>query len=57
MQSFSAVNPITYIADASRALILTGFDWVLIGKAALAILVAGLILNGMAVAAFRAQGK
>lgn len=57
VQKVSAVNPISYIADASRALILTGYDWALIGKALLAIAIFGVILNGLAVAAFRAQGK
>lgn len=57
VQAISAVNPITYIADASRALILTGYDWTLIGQALLATAVFGVVLNGLAVAAFRAQGK
>jgi hypothetical protein len=48
---------VSYIADASRALILTGYDWTLIGQAVVAIAVFGVILNGMAVMAFRAQGK
>jgi ABC-type multidrug transport system permease subunit len=57
VQAVSAVNPVTYIADASRALILTGYDWTLFGKALLATAIFGAILNGLAVAAFRAQGK
>jgi len=57
VQSFSAVNPVSYLANASRALILTGYDWPALGSAALAILILGTILNGFAVMAFRAQGK
>jgi ABC-2 type transport system permease protein len=57
VQDFSAVNPVSYLADAARALIIDGYDWSAIGGAAAAILVVGVLLNGMAVAAFRAQGK
>ena len=34
-----------------------GYDWPAIGKALLAIGALGAVLNGMAVAAFRAQGR
>jgi len=57
VQTFSTVNPVSYMADAARALILTGFDWTAIGNAFLAILAFGIVLNGLAVMAFRAQGK
>ena len=57
VQSFSTVNPVSYIADASRGLILTGFDWSAIGNAFLAVAAFGIVLNGLAVMAFRAQGK
>ncbi|HEV8361545.1 MAG TPA: ABC transporter permease [Candidatus Thermoplasmatota archaeon] len=57
VQDFSAINPVSYVADASRALILTGYDWAAIGNAFLAIAIVGLLLNGMAVMAFRAQGR
>jgi ABC-2 type transport system permease protein len=57
VQDFSTVNPVSYIADAARGLILTGYDWDAIGKAIVAIVAVGAVLNGMAVAAFRAQGK
>jgi ABC-2 type transport system permease protein len=57
VQDFSAVNPVSYVADASRALILTGYDWAAIGNAFLAIFLAGLVLNGLAVMGFRAQGR
>ena len=57
VQTFSTVNPVSYMADAARALILTGFDWTAIGNAFLAILAFGIVLNGLAIMAFRAQGK
>ena len=57
VQSFSTVNPVSYMAYAARALILTGYDWTAIGNAFLAIALFGLVLNGLAVMAFRAQGK
>jgi len=57
VQDFSAVNPVSYVADASRSLVLTGYDWAAIGNAFAAILIVGVLLNVMAVRAFRAQGK
>jgi len=57
VKAFSSVNPVSYIADASRSLILTGYDWHTIGNAFIAIAIFGIVLNGMAVMAFRAQGK
>src|SRR2546426_678725 len=57
VQTFSTVNPVSYMADAARALILTGFDWTAIGNAFIAIAAFGIVLNGLAIMAFRAQGK
>ena len=57
VQSIAVVNPVSYLADAARGLILTGYDWTAIGKAVLAIAIVGLVLNGLAVRAFNAQGK
>jgi ABC-2 type transport system permease protein len=57
LQKFSAVNPVSYLADVSRDLILTGYNWPDLGRAVLAIVILGAVLNGFAVAAFRAQGK
>jgi ABC-2 type transport system permease protein len=57
VQTFSTINPVSYMANAARALILTGFDWTAIGNAFLAILAFGIVLNGLAIMAFRAQGK
>jgi ABC-type multidrug transport system permease subunit len=57
VQTFSALNPVSYLADVSRDLILTGYNWHELGAAVLAIVILGAVLNGFAVAAFRAQGK
>ncbi len=57
VQDFSTVNPVSYIADASRSLIVSGYDWPAIGNAFIAIAVFGIVLNGLAVWAFRSQGK
>jgi ABC-2 type transport system permease protein len=57
VQTFSALNPVSYLADVSRDLILTGYNWHELGTAVLAIFILGAVLNGFAVAAFRAQGK
>ena len=57
VQTFSALNPVSYLANASRELILSGYNWGDLGSAALAIVILGVVLNGLAVMAFRAQGK
>jgi ABC-type multidrug transport system permease subunit len=57
VQRFSTINPVSYLADASRALIVSGYDWSAIDRACAAIAVFGVIVNGLAVMAFRAQGK
>src|SRR5213594_2868506 len=57
IQTFSTVNPVSYMADAARALILYGYDWTALGNAFLASLAFGVVLNGLAIMAFRAQGK
>lgn len=36
IRDFSTVNPVSYLSDASRALVVTGYDWGFIGKAFLA---------------------
>jgi ABC-2 type transport system permease protein len=43
VQTFSMYNPVSYVADAVRGLIIRGYDWTLIGQAFLAILVVGAI--------------
>jgi ABC-2 type transport system permease protein len=57
VQVFSTVNPVSYISDAARSLIITGFNWTTIGEAVLAIAIFGVVLQGLAIQAFRAQGK
>ena len=57
VQDFSSVNPVSYLADASRSMILTGFDWGAIGKAFLTIIILGGILNAAAALSFRSLGK
>ncbi len=57
VQTFSKVNPVSYVATASRALIVSGYNWGEIGQAFAAIVIVGILLNGLAVLAFRAQGR
>lgn len=57
VQDFSSINPVSYVADAARALVVNGYDWTAIGNALLAVAVFGVVLNGLAILAFRAQGK
>ncbi|MCA1812791.1 MAG: ABC transporter permease [Halobacteriales archaeon] len=57
VRDFSVINPVSYVADAARALVLTGWEWSAIGSAFAACIVFGALLNGWAVLAFRAQGK
>ncbi len=56
VQAFSTINPVSYVADAARSLILTGYDGTAILNAFIAVAAFGIILNGLAVASFRAQG-
>jgi ABC-2 type transport system permease protein len=57
IQTFSKVNPVSYVATAARSLIVSGYNWTQIGQAFLSIAILGFILNGLAVWAFRAQGR
>lgn len=57
VQTFSMFNPVSYVATACRALILTGVNWFEIGQALAAIGIVGFLLNGLAVIAFRRQGR
>jgi ABC-2 type transport system permease protein len=43
VQEFSTYNPVSYVADAIRSLIIQGYEWALIGQAFLAILIVGAI--------------
>ncbi len=55
VQTFSRFNPVSYIATAARALILSGWNWTEIGQAFLAIGVVAVGLYSLAVVAFRRQ--
>jgi ABC-2 type transport system permease protein len=57
VQTFSKFNPVSYVATASRSMILTGFNWLQIGQAFAAIAIVGILLNALAVVAFRRQGR
>ena len=39
LQFVNQINPISYVIEAIRALMVTGFDWNLIGQALLSILI------------------
>ncbi|MBI0584779.1 MAG: ABC transporter permease [Methanomassiliicoccus sp.] len=43
VQTFSMYNPVSYVADAVRSLIIQGYDWAVIGQAFLAILIVGAV--------------
>ncbi len=53
LQVLNAVNPISYVIEAARALMTTGYDWGAIGAAVVAIVLVGVILQGATLLAFR----
>jgi ABC-2 type transport system permease protein len=53
VQSFSDINPISYIVNAMRGLIVTGYNWSDIGIAFLTIIVVGVVTLGATTAMFR----
>ena len=53
VQSVASYNPITYIADGIHALIITGFDWTVLGYAFLVILGVGAVTLSATTAMFR----
>ncbi len=57
IQTFSRVNPVSYVATAARTLIVSGYNWSQIGQAFAAVAILGFCLNGLAVLAFRSQGR
>ena len=57
VQTFSRYNPVSYVATASRSLVLSGFNWSQIGQAIMAIATIGVLLNLAAVIAFRRLGR
>ena len=46
-------NPFTYVIEAIRGLMATGYDWTAIGRALLALLILGVVLHGASLWAFR----
>ncbi|RPH32909.1 MAG: hypothetical protein EHM90_06580 [Chloroflexi bacterium] len=52
MQFVNTFNPISYVIEAIRALMVTGFDWNAIGAALLSILIVGTILQAGTLWAF-----
>jgi ABC-2 type transport system permease protein len=53
LQVLNAVNPISYVIEAARALMTTGYDWGAIGAAVVAIVLVGVVLQGATLLAFR----
>ena len=53
LQVLNAVNPISYVIEAARALMTTGYDWRAIGAAVVAIVAVGVVLQGATLLAFR----
>ena len=52
LQFVNQINPISYVIEAIRALMVTGFDWNLIGQALLSILIMGAVLQAGTLWAF-----
>ncbi len=52
LQVVNQINPITYVIEAIRALMVTGFVWDLIGQALLSILIMGAVLQAGTLWAF-----
>jgi ABC-2 type transport system permease protein len=53
MRTVNEWNPISYLIEAIRAIMMTGFDWELIGKAVISLGILGLILQVGTLWAFR----
>lgn len=53
MQVVNDWNPVTYLIEAMRALMVTGYEWGAIGKAVFALATLGAILQGATLWAFR----
>lgn len=53
MQVVNDWNPVTYLIEAMRALMVSGYDWGAIGKAVVALGILGLILQTLTLWAFR----
>ena len=52
MQVVNQLNPITYLIEAIRSLMVTGYDWDVIGQALLSILILGAMLQAGTLWAF-----
>jgi len=52
MQTINAWNPISFLIEAMRAIMTTGYDWELIGRSLLSMLVVGVILQAGTLWAF-----
>jgi len=53
MQAVNDWNPVTFQIEAIRKLMVVGYDWAAIGKAALSLLIVGAILQALTLVAFR----
>lgn len=53
VQTFASYNPVSYVADAVRSLIISGYDWTVIGQAFLMIFIVGVITLSATTAMFR----
>jgi ABC-2 type transport system permease protein len=53
VQSFSEINPISYVADATRSLIINGWDWTILGEGFLVIAIVGVITLSATTLMFR----
>ena len=53
MQWINQVNPVTYVIEAIRSLMVSGYDWQAIGKAFLSMAILGVILQSATFWAFR----
>jgi ABC-type multidrug transport system permease subunit len=52
MQTVNQWNPISYVIEAIRSLMVDGFDWNTIGPALLSILITGVVLQAGTMWAF-----
>jgi len=53
LKALNTVNPISYVIEAMRALMTTGWDWGVLGAAVVAVGLLGLVLQGATLWAFR----
>ena len=55
MATVAGYNPITYVLDTLRSLLIVGWDWEVLGKGVLAILGVGVVSIGLALAALKGR--